>query len=127
MHNLNSQVREYFSRVTEDGLSVPRCGTCNTNFLPPRALCPSCGSAELGWLECQNPEATIYSLTRMKNGKTIAVVELDVVDGPGRLYLEVVGPGASNASIGDRVVVSTREQEFQLGNRVPVVAVGAAD
>lgn len=124
MHNLNKYVREYFDRVTDHGFSVPHCESCDSSFLPPRALCPTCGSDSLGWQECVLPEGEIYSLTRMPSGKTVALVDLAVVEGPGRLYVEIIGEQATSAEIGDTVVVSTRKQEFELGEWVPVVVVG---
>jgi uncharacterized OB-fold protein len=40
-----------FWEAAEGGtVALPRCGVCGDVFWYPRALCPSCGSRDVGWL-----------------------------------------------------------------------------
>lgn len=126
MHNVTQQVREYFALISDGTPSVPLCEGCGVRFLPPRALCPACGGDRLGWYDATGATGTIYSLTRMPGGKTIALAELECVDGGGRLFAEVVGPDAAEAQIGDAVMLDVAEAETELGSRVPVLRRGAS-
>jgi len=126
MHNVTSQVREYFALAAAGTPSVPRCEDCGVRFLPPRAACPRCGATRLGWFDATGAQGTVYSLTRKDDGSVTALADLDCVDGGGRLLAAVVGAKAQEVRIGDPVVLDTAESDFELADRVPVLRRGEA-
>lgn len=83
----------------------------------PRAQCPNCWSDRLEWVDSRGM-GTIYSLSVVRRAPTpdfgavvpyvIAMIDLD--EGP-RMFANIVGDAALEASIGERVevVFETRE------------------
>lgn len=81
-------VREYpetlpFWQAAEDGkFLLPRCAACGQCHWYPRAHCPLCGAADIGWCEASG-RGTIFSYSVMRAGPApycLAYVALD--EGP---------------------------------------------
>ena len=78
----------------------------------PRGQCPVCWSDRLEWVDCSGL-GTVYSMSIVRRAPTadfgaivpyvIALIDLD--EGP-RMFANVVGNGALDAAIGDRVKVT---------------------
>ena len=78
----------------------------------PRSQCPACWSDQLEWVDCSGL-GTVYSLSTARRAPTpdfaaiapyvIALIDLD--EGP-RMFANVVGDGALETKIGDRVKVA---------------------
>lgn len=126
MLNMTRESREFLDRVAAGAPALPECRSCGITFLPPRALCPACGDSDAGWVEAPQARGTVYSLTRMADGKTIVLVDLDAVTGPGRLLAEAVETEAAAVQIGDRVTMEVLERENPTGDRTLVARVGEA-
>jgi len=108
----NADSRPYWEAARERRLVVRRCRACGRHHFMPRGQCPSCWSVDLEWVDCSG-FGRIYSLSVVHRAPTpdfaavapytIALVDLD--EGP-RMFANVVGPGALEAAIGDRVQVT---------------------
>ena len=44
-------VKSFYDFLVKRKLMGSRCSKCNTLFVPPRPLCPRCGSVKLSWVE----------------------------------------------------------------------------
>ena len=105
----NADSRAYWDAARERRLVVRRCRACGRHHFMPRGQCPACWSDELEWVD-SGGFGTVYSLSVVHRAPTpdfgavapyvIALVDLD--EGP-RMFANVVGPGALQASIGERV------------------------
>lgn len=127
MMNMTREVQAFLDRVAEGELAVPECRSCGVTFLPPRALCPECGGSDLGWIDAPQARGVVYSLTRTSQSqKTIVLVDLDVVTGPGRLFVQASEECASDLEIGDRVVIDVIDRENPTGERMLVARLGDA-
>jgi len=102
---------EYWSQARAGRLVVRRCTACGQRHFPPRHLCPACWSADLEWIETSGI-GTVYTFTVMHRapspafaGQTPYVVALvDLEEGP-RMMANIVGAGAREIALGDRVRV----------------------
>jgi uncharacterized OB-fold protein len=75
----------------------------------PRSQCPACWSDQLEWMDCAGL-GTVYSMSVVHRAPTpdfagvapyvIALIDLD--EGP-RMFSNVIGPGALEVSMGERV------------------------
>ena len=101
----------YWASAGRGKLLLPNCESCHANFWPAGPLCPSCGSARVGWTHAsgrgkihtftivrQNPDAYFKNLVPY----VVAMIDLD--EGP-RIMSNVVGTGAIDVTIGTRVKV----------------------
>ncbi|MGH3756785.1 Zn-ribbon domain-containing OB-fold protein [Actinophytocola sp.] len=41
----------FWAAAAQHRLEIPRCNPCGRHFFYPRALCPLCGSRDVGWVE----------------------------------------------------------------------------
>lgn len=41
----------FWDAAAQHRLEIPRCNACGRHFFYPRALCPLCGSRDVGWVE----------------------------------------------------------------------------
>ena len=104
--NDSAQTRTYAALALEGRPSLPQCRACGLAHMPPRALCPTCGSDDIGWVEVTGAQATLYSLTSFAAGdstSTIAIADVAVAGEP-RIYAGVL-PGGREAQIGDTAVI----------------------
>jgi len=100
----------YWGGVEAGGLRFPCCAACGHQHFPPRAMCPKCWSDRLEW-KASAGEGAIHSCTVVHRASrpdfatpyVLALIDLD--DAP-RMMANVVGPGALEAAIGDRVAVT---------------------
>ena len=94
----------FFRNVAEGHLTFQRCGDCNAAVFYPRVVCPRCGGVTLGWEESAGL-GTVYSVSvlpqRDRDPVVVALVDLD--EGY-RMMSWIVGPGAPQVEIGQRVV-----------------------
>ncbi len=107
----NADSRAYWDAAREGRLVIRQCQDCGTHHFMPRALCPSCWSDRLAWVDSQGL-GTVYSLSVVHRAPTsdfgavvpyvIAMIDLD--EGP-RMFANIVGDAALEASIGERVEV----------------------
>lgn len=105
-------VREYWRRVHEGELPVPRCRDCDDAFFPPRARCPYCLGADLE-LVASSGMGRVYSYTVVhleyhpdwgpKTPYVNALVELD--NGPV-VFANVVDCDPEDVDVGTRVEVT---------------------
>lgn len=127
----NADSRPYWDAARERKLLVRRCNGCGELHFMPRFLCPGCWSEDLEWVE-SGGNGIIYSLTVIHRAPTpafaaltpyvTAMVELD--EGP-RMVANLVGEGALEAKIGDRVSVTYEDRgEGEVLPQFELAAVG---
>ena len=108
---LNADSRPFWEAAREDRLLIRQCDTCARPFFPPRHLCPFCWSEKTSWIESCG-KGTVYSYTVMHRPPapefaglgTYVVALVDLAEGP-RVMANVVGDGALDVAVGDRVNV----------------------
>lgn len=101
----------FWDAVKEHKLTVQACGDCGTKIMYPKRFCPTCLGDNLAFVPAKGT-GTIYTLTTQMAGPpsgfeallpyVIAVIRLD--EGV-QMMSNIVGPGATEAKIGDRVRV----------------------
>jgi uncharacterized OB-fold protein len=112
----NADSRPYWSAAREERLLIRRCKACGERHFMPRHLCPYCWSEQLEWVESKGsgrvhsfsivhraPTATFAAVTPY----VIALVDLD--EG-ARMFANVVGDGALEVAIDDRVCVTFEDR-----------------
>jgi uncharacterized OB-fold protein len=108
----NGDSRPYWAAAREHRLVVRRCLACGQRHFMPRMQCPSCWSDELEWMDCSG-FGTVYSMSIVHRAPTAdfaaatpyVIALIDLEEGP-RMFPNVVGPGALEVSIGERVKVT---------------------
>jgi uncharacterized OB-fold protein len=108
---LNADSKEFWEAAREQRLLIKRCDACSRPFFPPRYLCPFCWSDQTSWLESKG-EGTVYSYTVMQRAPApefaarvpYVVALVDLAEGP-RVLANVIGSGALDTAVGDRVRV----------------------
>lgn len=108
----NADSLAYWDAARDRRLVVRRCRACGARHFMPRSQCPVCWSDQLEWIDCSGL-GTVYSMSTVHRAPTadfaslapyvIALIDLD--EGP-RMFANIVGPGALETSIGDRVEVA---------------------
>ncbi len=108
----NADSRPYWDAAREGRLVVRQCRACGQRHFMPRGQCPACWSDDLEWIDCSG-FGTVYSLSTVHRAPTpdfagiapyvVALIDLD--EGP-RMFANIVGAGARDASIGERVQVA---------------------
>lgn len=120
---LNADSKQFWEASRESRLLIKQCDACQRPFFPPRHLCPFCWSDKTSWIESAGT-GTVYSFTVIHrapapefSGRGPYVVALvDLTEGP-RVMANIVGDGALETAIGDRVNV--RFEERSEGWKVP--------
>jgi uncharacterized protein len=112
----NADSRAYWEAARDRRLVVRQCRECGTRHFMARGQCPSCWSDQLDWVDCSGL-GTIYSASVVRRAPTpdfagiapyvIALIDLD--EGP-RMFANVVGEGALEVDIGDRVRVTFEDR-----------------
>lgn len=120
----NADSRAYWAAARSRRLLVRECRQCGARHFMPRAQCPVCWSDALAWIDCGG-WGRVYSLSIIRRAPTpdfgaatpyvTALIDLD--EGP-RMFANIVGPGALDAAIGDRVQV-TWESRGDEGGLMP--------
>src|SRR4051812_21066912 len=113
---LNADSKPFWEAARENRLVIKRCDACARPFFPPRHLCPFCWSDKTSWIE-SGGVGTVYSYTVMHRppgpefaGRGAYVVALvDLAEGP-RVMANIVGTGAVDTAVGDRVKVSFEDR-----------------
>ena len=102
----------YWDATRKGELVVQHCGSCNDALFPPRAHCPSCGSADLSWRPVSG-KGTVYTYTIARRPPhpvfaeqcplAIGIIELD--EGP-RLMSNIVNCDPQDIAVGMPVQVT---------------------
>jgi hypothetical protein len=103
---------EVFWDATAEGrLLLPRCRACGYTIWYPRAMCPSCASTDIEWVDASG-RGFVYSFTVVRRGEgayrestpyVLAYVELE--EGP-RMLTNVVDCAPDGVRIGQPVEVA---------------------
>jgi len=99
-------------------LHIQRCDDCKRHVFYPRALCPHCGSAALGWVEASG-RGTIYTFTVARKPTlptftcpyVIAIVEL--AEGP-HVTTNIVECDPDEVRVGDPVEAVFQEADDKI-------------
>jgi len=120
----NADSRAFWQAASERRLVVRQCRACGQRHFMPRGQCPTCWSEDLEWIDCAGLGA-VYSFSVVHRAPTpdfagitpyvIALIDLD--EGP-RMFANVVGPGALQVSVGERVKL-TFESRGSEGTLLP--------
>jgi uncharacterized protein len=112
----NADSLPYWNAARERRLLIRKCTACGSHHFMPRYLCPDCWSNELEWVESKGMGAVhSYSIIRRAPASAfsarvpyvIALIDLD--EGP-RMMANVIGEGALDVRIGDRVSVTFEDR-----------------
>lgn len=127
--NSNAYFRHYAERAAAGEPVLPHCRSCQAVFMPPRAVCPECGTPGPGWISAADATGTLYSFTVLESKKGAATViglaDLDMITEGSKFYATVLGINVADVAVGQRVKVDTAENNE--GVLVPVLmAKGAA-
>jgi uncharacterized protein len=107
-------------------LEIPQCLACNRSFFYPRAICPHCGSRDIGWTEASG-EGTLHSfciqfssgVPGLKEATPFITALVDLDDGPRLMSLLVgVDPDPERIHCGTRVRVDFHD--LNDGHTLPV-------
>ena len=109
---MSAMTRPYWDAARNGELVLQHCSDCDHKVFPPRAHCPSCGSAGLAWQPVSG-NGVIYSYTVAYRPPhpvfaeqcplAIAIVELD--EGP-RMMTNIVGCEPADLQVGMAVRVA---------------------
>lgn len=107
----NGDSVRFWAGLMEGRLLLQQCKSCGTIQHPPRHICGSCWSENLGDLESSGA-GVIESVTTVRRAPLTQfrqdvpyVVGAVLVDEGPRLIATIVGDGAADAKIGQRVVL----------------------
>ena len=114
---INADSKEFWEAARESRLLIKQCDGCMRPFFPPRHLCPFCWSDKTSWIQSAGT-GTVYSFSVIHrapapafSGRGPYVVALvDLAEGP-RVMANIVGEGALETAIGDRVCLCFEERE----------------
>lgn len=119
----NGDSRPYWEAAREGRLVIRQCKSCGAKHFMPRHLCPQCWSDQLKWVDSQG-QGTVHTFSVVHRAPTpdfgshtpyvIAMIDLD--EGP-RMFANIVGEGALQVAIGDRVTVVFEDRGE--GNKLP--------
>ena len=101
----------YWKAANQESFFIQKCGQCDVYRFPPGHLCRSCGSDDTVWVE-PTGEGSIYSFSIIHRAPTAefrvqvpyVVALIDLEEGP-RMMTNIVGNGALDCAIGDKVQV----------------------
>jgi uncharacterized OB-fold protein len=103
--------RPFWAAAKEGRLALQRCGSCKRVRFPARHQCPHCWSPDTEWIDAAGSGA-IESFTVVRRAPTAAfrdrvpyaLVAVTLAEGV-RMITNLVGEGALEARIGDKVEV----------------------
>lgn len=105
---LDDEARPFFEGLREGEVRLPWCDACDSGIWPPRTRCPRCYRAA-GEHRALSGRGTVHTFSVVHRGEgefagrdpyVYAYVELD--EGV-TIPANVVGPGALQVAVGDRV------------------------
>jgi uncharacterized OB-fold protein len=107
----NADSLAYWTGARDHRLLIRSCNNCGTKHFMPRHFCPKCWSDDLKWIEASG-HGSVHSFSVVHRAPTKAFAEnapyvvalIDLDEGP-RMFANVVGDGALEVSIGERVSV----------------------
>jgi uncharacterized protein len=112
----NADSRPYWDAARERRLVIRRCRACGAKHFMPRNGCPICWSEDLEWVDASG-RGTVHTFSIVRRAPlpefaanapyVVAMVDLD--EGP-RMYANIVGEGALQVAIGDRVQVTFEDR-----------------
>ncbi len=95
----------YQAALESGTFRIQKCGGCGSHIFYPRAICPACGSADLGWVTASG-KGTVYSTTivrqKPERGGDYNICLVDLEEGP-RLISRVVDAPPEEVRIGRSV------------------------
>lgn len=106
--------KSYMEGLIEGTLKGTKCTNCGTPHLPPRHICPACGSRKLEW-NTYSGEGVVSGFTEVTVAPAfmaemvpykLAVVKLD--EGPS---ITAIVTSKNEISVGDRVAAGYRQGE----------------
>ena len=59
---ITEETAPFWTAAAEGRLLVEHCDACGADSFPPRGMCRSCRSRDIGWVEVTGP-GTVYSFT----------------------------------------------------------------
>ena len=93
---------QFAAALAQGCFQIQHCAACGQHVFYPRALCPHCGSAQLGWVKASGA-AQVYSSTTVRRkteaGGDYNVALVDLAEGP-RLMSRVDGVPPEQVRIG---------------------------
>ena len=93
---------QFAAALAQGRFQIQHCSACGQHVFYPRALCPHCGSAQLGWVIASGA-AQVYSSTtvlrKAEVGGDYNVALVDLAEGP-RLMSRVDGVPPDQVRIG---------------------------
>lgn len=108
----------YQASLREGVLRLPECEDCHRTHLPPRLVCPHCGSWRLRQIDASG-EGEVYSVTviqrNAEKGGSFNVALIDLAEGP-RLMSRIEGIEPDAVRIGMQV-----QAAVELRDGAPVV------
>ena len=112
----NADSLPYWNAAREGRLLIRKCKACGELHFMPRYLCPVCWSDQLEWVEAKGT-GSVHSFTVIRRAPSpvfaphtpyvVALIDLD--EGP-RMIANVLGNGALETRIGDRVRVTFEDR-----------------
>jgi uncharacterized OB-fold protein len=112
----NGDSQPYWDAARERRFVIRQCKACGAKHFMPRHQCPECWSDQLEWIESPG-EGSVQSYSVVHRAPTpefalngpyvIALIDLD--EG-ARMFANIIGEGAREVSIGDRVKVTFEDR-----------------
>ena len=107
----NADSRPFWEAARERRLVIRHCKACGTKHFMPRNGCPNCWSEDLEWVDASG-RATVHTFSIVRRAPLpefaanapYVVAMVDLEEGP-RMYTNIVGAGALDVAIGDKVQV----------------------
>ena len=93
---------QFAAALAQGRFQIQHCAACGQHVFYPRALCPYCGSAQLGWVKASGAAHVYYSTTvrrKAEVGGDYNVALVDLAEGP-RLMSRVDGVPPEQVRIG---------------------------
>jgi uncharacterized OB-fold protein len=108
---ITEETAPFWTAAAEGRLLVEHCDACGADSFPPRGMCRSCRSRDIGWVEVTG-QGTVYSFT-VNHQRWLpdlevpyAVVLIEFADHPGvRVAGRIRGVAPGDVRIGMTVAV----------------------
>ena len=101
----------FAAKLAEGVFEIQKCGACGAHVFHPRVICPTCGSADHGWV-APTARGTIYARTvvrrKPERGGDYNVVLVDLEEGV-RMMSRVDGIAHDEIAAGLKVSASIGE------------------